>query len=72
MRTHKDLTDPRLRTLLVREFLILRYQMKRAVKAGTPFDKNWVWGIFVGLDTAFRRVQDANLLQFETSPMDEP
>jgi hypothetical protein len=66
MRTHRDLTDPRLRTLLARELLTLRYRRKEAEKAGGSLDEKKVWGILVGLDTAFRRVQDANLLPAET------
>jgi hypothetical protein len=71
MRTHRDLTDPRLRTLLARELLTLRFRRKQAAQAGRSFDETWVWGIRVGLETALRRVQAANLLPVETSRRNE-
>lgn len=67
MRALGGLTDPTLRNLLAKEKLILRYRIKQAEKADMPFDETWVHGLMIGLDTALRRVQNANL-PFEGAP----
>jgi hypothetical protein len=56
--THSNLKDPKLRKILHDEILVLRKSMK---KAKVDWNSELVKGILIGLETALRRVQDAEV-----------
>lgn len=53
--THPELTDPHLRTIFANELIVLRRSMRQIDE---PMKSEWIAGIRMGLETAFRRVQD--------------
>lgn len=51
--SHPEITDPKLRSMLANELLVLRRSMK---KANTDLQSEWVCGIRLGMETFARRI----------------
>jgi hypothetical protein len=52
--THRAIKDPALRAIFARELWVLRGVARRT---GERMDSPWMSGIILGLETAFRRVE---------------
>ena len=59
MKTHSNLTDPRLRKILHDEIVVLHSQYWQAKRTQVPMSDDWFSGVLIGFETALRRVQDA-------------
>ena len=55
---HPELRDPRLRSILANELLVLRRRMQEMKAAGYRMDESTSYSIRIGLETFARRVKD--------------